>query len=280
MNKLILWLIVLLTFMQTGYSQNENSVLVASYNVRYDNPHDGVNSWPNRKEQVKALIQFHDFDIFGTQEAMIGQVDGIAELQQYAWYGKGRDDGEHAGEHCAIFYKKDRFQLLDSGDFWLSETPDKPTIGWDSRVNKRVCSWGRFLDLMAKKEFYFFSVHFDNLGAIARRESGKLMVVKIKEIAKDIPVVCVGDFNSLNESEQIKNMLTILKDSREISVLPPYGPVGTTNAFKFDAPMKDRIDYIFVSNGIDVLKYGTLTDSYDKKYPSDHLPIVAKIVIN
>lgn len=279
MKKILLLLIISMTLLQ-GYSKGKIPITVASYNIRYDNPHDGVNAWPNRKEQVKALIQFHDFDIFGTQEAMIGQIEGIAELQQYAWYGKGRDDGQHAGEHCAIFYKKDRFKLLESGDFWLSETPDKPTIGWDSKVNKRVCTWARFKDLKAKKEFYFISVHFDNIGAVARRESGKLMVSKIKEIAKDQPVICVGDLNSTPETEQVQNMLTILKDAREISALPPYGPVGTTNSFKFDAPMKNRIDYIFVSNQIDVLKYGALNDSYDQKYPSDHLPIVAHIVIN
>lgn len=279
MKKILLILVISMALLQ-GYSQGKNPVTVASYNIRYDNPHDGVNAWPNRKEQVKALIRFHDFDIFGTQEAMIGQIEGIAELQQYAWYGKGRDDGQHAGEHCAIFYKKERFELLESGDFWLSETPDKPTIGWDSRVNKRVCTWARFKDLKAKKEFYFISVHFDNLGAVARRESGKLMVSRIKEIAGNKPVICVGDLNSTPETEQVQNMLTILKDAREISALPPYGPVGTTNSFKFDAPMKHRIDYIFVSNQISVLKYGALNDSYDQKYPSDHLPIVAKIVIN
>lgn len=279
MKKILLILVISMALLQ-GYSQGKNPVTVASYNIRYDNPHDGVNAWPNRKEQVKALIQFHDFDIFGTQEAMIGQIEGIAELQQYAWYGKGRDDGQHAGEHCAIFYKKERFELLESGDFWLSETPDKPTIGWDSRVNKRVCTWARFKDLKSKKEFYFISVHFDNIGAVARRESGKLMVSKIKEIAGNKPVICVGDLNSTPETEQVQNMLTILKDAREVSALPPYGPVGTTNSFKFDAPMKHRIDYIFVSNQISVLKYGALNDSYDQKYPSDHLPIVAKIVIN
>lgn len=279
MKKILLLLVISMTLLQ-GYSRGKDPITVASYNIRYNNPHDGVNAWPNRKEQVKALIQFHDFDIFGTQEAMIGQIEGIAELQQYGWYGKGRDDGQHAGEHCAIFYKKDRFKMLDSGDFWLSETPDKPTIGWDSKIHKRVCTWARLRDLKTKKEFYFISVHFDNQGAVARRESAKLMVSKMKEIAGDKPVICVGDLNSTPETEQVQNMLTILKDAREVSAQPPYGPVGTTNSFKFDAPMKSRIDYIFVSNQIDVLKYGALNDSYDQKYPSDHLPIVAHIVIN
>lgn len=309
MKKLILLFAISVMLLQSGNSQNKNSILVASYNIRYDNPHDGVNGWANRKEHVKALIQFHDFDIFGTQEAMINQVNAIAELQQYSFYGHGRDDGKQAGEHCAIFYKKDRFKLLESGDFWLSETPDKPTIGWDSRVNKRICSWGRFRDLQSKKEFYFFSVHFDNLGAVARRESGKLMVIKIKEIAKNAPVICVGDLNSTPETEQIANMETILNDAYKVTILPPYGPEGTSSGFGYNpsrerrmdslavqarlrtggAPnasvpgrtRSHRIDYIFVSNQIKVLNYGVLTDFYGQQsYPSDHFPICSKIVIN
>jgi hypothetical protein len=136
--KSILILILLVMMSGSGYAKKNIPIWAATNNLRYDNVHDGINGWANRKEQVKKLIQFHDFDIFGTQEGLINQVKGIAELPQYNWIGKGRDDGKEAGEHCAIFYKKDRFKLLENGDFWLSETPDKPTIGWDSRVNKRV----------------------------------------------------------------------------------------------------------------------------------------------
>lgn len=121
MKKLLLLFVISLALLPAGYSKVNYLILVGSYNIRYDNPHDGINVWANRKEHVKALIQFHEWDIFGTQEAMINQVKDIAELQQYACYGKGRDDVREAGEHCAIFYKKDRFKLLVSGDFWLSE---------------------------------------------------------------------------------------------------------------------------------------------------------------
>ncbi len=186
-----LWLFALATFIvKISYAQKGNPIRVASYNLRYENPNDGENSWTNRKEHVKALIQFHDFDIFGTQEGLIGQLKGIAELQQYAFTGHGRDDGQDAGEHSAIFYKKDRFKLLNSGDFWLSQTPDKPTLGWDAQCCKRICSWGKFNDLKTRKEFYFFSVHFDHQGKEARRQSGYLMVQKIKEIAGKLPVDC------------------------------------------------------------------------------------------
>ena len=261
-------------------NDRESLILTASYNIRYENVHDGDNSWSNRKEPVKALIRFHDFDIFGIQEGVINQVRGIAELDQYGWIGKGREDGKEAGEHCAIFYKKDRFKLLDSGDFWLSETPEKPGLGWDAPHNIRITSWGKFKDMKTKKTFVFFSTHFDHMGKEARRQSGYLMVKKIQEIAGNYPVICVGDFNSLPDTEQVATMKTLLNDAYLVTEQPPYGPEGTTNGFKFDAPMKHRIDYIFVSKRIKVLKYGVLTDSYEQRYPSDHQPVVSLIKID
>lgn len=265
--------------MQTTYSQSSTPITVASYNLRYNTPNDGVNAWPNRKEMVKGLVQYHEFDVFGTQEALRGQLDDVAELKEFAFLGKGRDDGKQAGEHSAIFYRKDRLKVLDSGDFWLSETPEVPGKGWDATCCNRICSWAKFQDLKTKKQFYFFSVHFDHQGVKARQESGKLMVKKIKEIAGKTPTILVGDFNSTPETEQIKALQTILQDAHDVTKQPPYGPEGTFNAFKFDAPMKQRIDYIFVSNQIDVLKYGVLTDAKEQRYPSDHQPVVAKVVI-
>jgi len=278
MKRIILSLIVC-AFVQCLFAQKNPSLNIATYNLRYDNPGDSLNSWSHREEKVKALIRFHEFDIFGTEEGLINQIKDIAELNEYAYTGKGRDDGKEAGEHSAIFYKKDRFQLLSSGDFWLSETPGKPGLGWDAKCCNRICSWGKFKDLLSKKEFFFFCVHFDHQGVIARKESGKLMVKKIKEIAKDATAICVGDFNSTPETEQIQAMQTILGDAYKVTETPPYGPVGTFNAFKFDAPMKTRIDYIFVSKGIKVLKYGVLTDAQDQRYPSDHQPVMIKAVL-
>lgn len=273
-------LLILLTTCSVFCINAQDAALnIATYNLRYNNANDGINAWPNRKENVKALVRYHDFDIFGTQEALIGQLKDLTELEEYDYYGKGRDDGGQAGEHSAIVFKKQRFKVLQSGDFWLSETPGKPGKGWDATCCNRICSWVKFRDLKSKKEFYFFNVHFDHQGVQARRESGKLMVKKIKEIAGNAPVICTGDFNSTPETEQILDMQTILKDSYKVSEMPPYGPVGTFNAFKFDAPMKDRIDFIFVSNSIKVLKYGTLTDAKDQRYPSDHQPVVIKAII-
>lgn len=261
-------------------AQKNAPITIATYNIRYDNPGDSLNAWPHRKENVKALVRFYDFDIFGTQEGLIHQIKGLEEMSEYSRTGVGRDDGKEAGEHSAIFYKKDRFQLLQSGNFWLSETPEKPGKGWDATCCNRICSWAKFKDNATKKEFYFFCVHFDHQGVEARRESGKLMVKKIKEIAKNTPAICVGDFNSTPETEQIKEMQTLLKDVHNVTQTPPYGPEGTFNAFKFDAPMKHRIDYIFVSPAITVHKYGVLTDAKDQRYPSDHQPVMISATIN
>lgn len=252
-------------------------IKVASYNLRMDTPRDSLNAWPHRKENVKALIRYHDFDIVGTQEGFLHQLNDLLEMPGYAYFGAGRDDGKQAGEHSAILYKKDRFNIIDSGNFWLSETPDKPGLGWDATCCNRICSWVKFVDKEARQEFYVFNVHFDHQGVVARQESGKLMVSKIKEIAKDAPVICTGDFNSTPETEQIKGMGAILRDAYEVSKMPPYGPIGTTNSFRFTAPMRHRIDYVFVSKHFEVSKYAVLTDAKDQRYPSDHLPVVATI---
>ena len=273
--------ILSITFGYTFARSRSNSpLIVATYNLRYDNPKDGVNIWPNRKEMVKDLIRFHEFDIFGTQEGLINQLNDLLELKEFAYTGHGRDDGKEAGEHSAIFYRKDRLKLITSGDFWFSETPGQPSYGWDAQKHRRICSWGKFRDLQTSKEFYFFSAHFDNSGVVAKKESGKLIVRKIQEIAGNAPVFFVGDLNSTPGTEQIQTIKSLLRDSRQVSATPPYGPIGTTNGFKFDSPMTELIDYIFVSKQIDILKYGVLTDSKEQRYPTDHLPVVVKAIIN
>ncbi|MDR0836062.1 MAG: endonuclease/exonuclease/phosphatase family protein [Tannerella sp.] len=277
MNIRTLVIFILCLCSLTTTAQKKKDIRVATYNLRNNNTEDGINAWPHRKDNVKALIQYHDFDIFGTQEGLIDQLKDLAEMPEYAYYGKGRDDGKEGGEHSAIFYKKDRFTVLESGDFWLSVTPDIPGKGWDATCCNRICSWVKFKDANTRKEFYFFSVHFDHEGVVARKESGKLMVSKIKEITKGAPAISVGDFNSTPETEQIQAMRTILNDSREISVMPPYGPEGTFNGFQFDAALDFFIDYIFVSKAFTVHKYAVLTDAKEQRYPSDHLPVVVDL---
>jgi len=278
MKILLLPLFFLISLTGLLKAQSSDPINVATYNLRFNNPADGENAWPNRKEAVKNLIRYHEFDIFGTQEGLLDQLNDLLEMKEFAYTGHGRDDGKGSGEHSAIFYRKDRFTLLKSGDFWLSETPDQPSLGWDAKI-RRICSWAAFLDQKTKKEFYFFCVHFDHQGVIARQESGKVMVRMIPKIAGNHPVICVGDFNSLPDTEQIQAMHTILKDAYQASAIPPYGPVGTFNGFDINAPLKERIDFLFVSPTILVLKYGALDDRIGQRYPSDHLPVAVRVEV-
>jgi endonuclease/exonuclease/phosphatase family metal-dependent hydrolase len=252
---------------------------VASYNLRLDTPNDLENAWPNRKEMVKSLVLFHDFDIFGTQEGFKHQLDGILETGVYKYVGHGRDDGQDAGEHSAILYKPAKYKLLESGDFWYSETPEVPGKGWDAVCCNRICSWAKFKDIKSGKQFYFFNSHFDHQGQKARLESSKLLISKIKQLAGGLPVISTGDFNAVPDSEPVKTILNdgLLKDSYSLSELTPYGPAGTFQSFKMDAPLENRIDYIFVTDKIRILKYGVLTDFFKGRFPSDHCPVVADL---
>jgi endonuclease/exonuclease/phosphatase family metal-dependent hydrolase len=251
---------------------------VATYNLRMDTPADSANAWSYRKEAVKALIRYHDFDLVGTQEGFLHQLQDICELPGYAYIGAGRDDGKDAGEHSAILYKTDKFTVVESGNFWLRETPDTPGLGWDATCCNRICSWARFHENGSGAEFYFFNVHFDHQGVVARQESGKLMIQKITEIAADSPVIVTGDFNSTPETEQIKALSAFLSDSRSVTEQSPYGPKGTFNR-RFSNPIGDnRIDYIFVNAAFHVNKYAVLTDyRVFPFYPSDHQPVVVEL---
>lgn len=252
---------------------------IASYNIRYDNEHDGLDAWKHRKEMVKSLIQFHDFDIFGTQEGLKNQLEDIAELESYSYFGKGRDDGKDAGEHSVIFYKTDIFELLDSGDFWFSETPDKPSKGWDATCCNRICTWGKFQHKESSKEFFVFNSHFDHEGEEARRNSSLLLLQKIEEIAKNKSVFCIGDFNAFPSDEPMKIMYKkdVLSDSYKISKAKPYGTFATFNDFKIEHNKEERIDYIWVSKDITVNKYGTLNEIQHGHFPSDHYPIMINV---
>lgn len=249
---------------------------VATYNLRLNNEGDGLNAWPHRRAAVMALIRYHEFDVFGTQEGQPEQIDELAAMTEFSHVGVGRDDGRREGEHSAIFYRNTRFKALSHGDFWLSETPDLPSKGWDARCCNRLTTWVQLRDSANGRNFYVFSSHFDHEGEVARRESAKLLLNRIGKIAGKAPVINLGDFNSTPDTGQIRLMQAALRDAYLVSQTPPYGPVGTFNDFKIDAPMKDRIDYLFFSRQFRVLKYGVLSDSYAGRFPSDHHPVLVK----
>jgi len=252
---------------------------IATYNVRYDNPRDTGNLWLNRAPVVAALIRFHDFDIFGTQEALKNQLDDISNaLPQYNRYGAGRDDGKDKGEHSAIFYKKDEFNLLKKGDFWLSQTPEKPSLGWDATCCNRICSWVYLQHKKSGKKFYFCNAHYDHQGVLARKESSKLIQQKIKDIAGNEPVIFTGDLNGSHSSEPYQTIANsgILKDSYK-EVKYPYANNASFNAFGATKNRADIIDHLFITNHFTVHKWGILTDTYHGKYPSDHFPVLAEV---
>lgn len=252
---------------------------IGTYNVRYDNPQDAGNLWVDRAPVVANLLRFHDFDIFGTQEALKNQLDDISRaLPHYARYGVGRNDGVDKGEHSAIFYKKDRFKLLNKGDFWLSQTPDKPSLGWDATCCNRICSWVYLQDLQTKKKFYVFNAHYDHQGVQARQESSKLILNKIREIAGKSPVILTGDFNGDHQSNWYQAIANsgLLKDTYRL-VEHPYVNNASFNAFGKQSDRKEIIDHIFVTDGFRVRKWGVLTDTYHGKFPSDHFPVLVKL---
>jgi endonuclease/exonuclease/phosphatase family metal-dependent hydrolase len=254
-------------------------ITLATYNIRLQTTADSGNLWVNRAPMVSALIRFHGFDVFGTQEGFLNQLNDIKKnLPDFDFYGVGRDDGREAGEHCAIFYKKDRFTLLNKGDFWLSETPDQPSKGWDGKCCNRICTWVQLQDKQTGKKFYYFNAHFDHEGVTARRESSKLIIQKVQEIAGKQPVIVSGDFNCNQQSDpyQLFTNSTIVEDSfRKVNF--PYGNNGTYNGFGKTVGSTEIIDHIFVSSHFSVGKWGILSDSYLGKYPSDHFPVMATL---
>lgn len=276
MKRTLILLFICLSILNVASAQKNIPINVISYNIRLNTASDGINAWPNRKDNVKALVKFYDTDILCVQEALPEQFDALLENTDFDVVGVGRDDGKRKGEFSAVYFNKIRFIKKDGGTFWLSLTPDVPSKGWDAALN-RVCSWVRLYDKFNKKEFLVFNTHYDHVGVQARIESAKLIKQKIQEIAPKLPVVFTGDLNVTPETEAITTIKSFLTDTKEISVEPPYGPTGTFNAFKWDSPLKDKIDYIFVNKAFKVQKFAVLSDSKDKRYYSDHLPVFVKL---
>lgn len=270
-----------LALMMLLISAEAQQLKVATYNLRYDNPKDTGNLWKDRAPIVASLIRYHDFDIFGTQEGLKNQLDDIINiLPQYTRYGVGRNDGIDKGEHSAIFYKKDVFELLKKGDFWLSETPDKPSMGWDATCCNRICSWVYLQHKKSKKKFYVFNAHYDHQGVQARKESSKLILRKIKQIAGNEPVIITGDLNSAHTSEAYLTIANsgLFKDTYR-QVKYPYANNASHNGFGSTKDRKDIIDHIFTTRHFTTQKWGLLTDTYHGKYPSDHFPVLADLVL-
>lgn len=261
-----------------SFSAQAVDLKVMTWNIRFNNPDDGENAWPLRRSHVIDLIRFHSPDVFGLQEALLDQVNDIAAyLPGYDWVGVGRNDGINGGEYSPIFYNSKRFQLKQQGWFWLSDTPDGPSTGWDAAL-PRICTYVLLEEYDTHKNFWVFNTHFDHVGVKAREESAKLILKKIQDFNEDkLPVILTGDLNSEPKDEPVDRILRRMRDTKEATEEPAYGPEGTFNDFDFNSPLDKRIDYIFVNRKLDVRKYGVLTDSYNQHYPSDHLPVYSEV---
>ncbi|NML57838.1 endonuclease/exonuclease/phosphatase family protein [Chryseobacterium cheonjiense] len=267
--------IVCMMMFALGFSQD---LKVMSFNIRLNVDSDKENAWTNRKQDVADLLSYYHPDYFGVQEALPEQMKDIKNaLKNYDYVGVGRDDGKEKGEFSAIFYDAGRLQVIKSGTFWLSETPEKPSKGWDAALN-RICTYALFKDKKSEKEFLALNLHFDHIGNVARVKSSELILKKIKELnPKNLPVTVSGDFNLTEDSEPIKIMSQNMKDSFYHSETKHYGPKGTFTAFNVNEIPKDRIDYIFVK-GFKIKSHRHINDRRENLlYPSDHFPVLADL---
>jgi len=263
----------------------EKTVNVMTFNIRMDNQEDGINNWKFRKEYAANLIKFHDADIVGAQEVLNNQFNDLIErLPAYNHIGVGRTDGKKEGEACAIFFRKDRFKIYESGTFWLSEDINAIGVkGWDAAC-ERIATWAILEDNNTGKKFFFLNTHLDHKGVIARREGAKLILRKTKELSKGFPIIVTGDFNATKTDEPIQIITDEknpehLSDSKENAELK-YGPEWTCHNFG-RTPLKQRpiIDYLFIKGNFTVLKHGVLSENMGTLYPSDHSPVMATILI-
>lgn len=260
------------------FANAQTELTVLTYNLRFDNPDDGEDAWPKRRDFLAGQLRFHAPDVFGVQEALLRQLQYLDEqLPAYGRVGVGRDDGKEGGEYSALYYRKSRFGLLDSGTFWLSTTPDVPSKGWDAAL-PRICTFAHLYDSVSNRKIWVFNTHFDHLGKQARSESASLILQKIKEKNPGSePVIVMGDLNSEPGEEPVTVLNSALYDTRAVSEEPFFGPQGTFNGFRFHEPVTRRIDYIFLSGkNLIVRQHAVLSDSRDCHYPSDHLPVLAK----
>ena len=281
MNKLTTLFLALLL----SCSLSAQQLYVGTYNIRYNNPNDEKegNAWAQRCPQLCDFINFEQPEIFGTQEVLVDQLhDLIKGLDGYGYIGVGRDDGKEKGEYAAIFYKKDQLSLLDSGNFWLSPTPERASLGWDAACI-RICTWGKFQDKISGKQFYFFNTHMDHVGTVARRESARLILKRINQLSKGLPTILTGDFN-VDQTDEIYQFFSnsgVLRDCYT-NALQRMAPTGTWNDFMQDSRSKSRIDHIFVSSDFKVPHYAIFTNSYwlgkSRRNISDHYPVMVKLI--
>jgi len=280
-------LLVFTIILLSGCRKNGDdfNIKVITFNIRYDNPNDGINAWPNRAGIVCDFLKNEKPDLLGLQEALWYQYEQIdSAIAGYSSVAIGRDDGKKKGEMNPVFYNVNRFDFVRDNTFWLSETPDKPgSKAWGSSL-PRIVTWIELTDKLTHKSLFYFNTHFAHDSDSARTMSAEMLLNTVKQITGKNDFVITGDFNMSSDSKAY-SILTekllsshLLQDSYVISETKPFGPAWTTNSFK-DEPGKERIDYIFVRNGIKVLDNSTVIKKEGAVFISDHWPVKATILL-
>lgn len=273
--------IVLFAWIGCGPQRSEQIIKVMTYNVRFDNPADGINAWPNRIPLNQEYMNQEMPDIVGMQENLHHQnLDLLRIMPGYAYVGTGRDDGKEGGEFSPVFYRTDVFELLDNSQFWLSETPDVPgSIGWEA-VLPRIVTWAKLKHSQTGMELFVFNTHYSHVSDLARRKSMEFMSDKINEIAGEHPVIVLGDFNITKGSDLYHHMVAHLKENNGLlnaeylSQKPVTWADATFNAFRDDIDPR-VIDYIFVDENFEVLSYAVDIVKDGEIFISDHWPVKA-----
>jgi|APSaa5957512622_1039677.scaffolds.fasta_scaffold42605_1 endonuclease/exonuclease/phosphatase family metal-dependent hydrolase len=281
----ILFIIIFALFLSNCEWVGSNSCRIMTYNIRYDDPNAGENSWENRKGYVISLIDSLKPQIFGLQEAMIHQIYDIHEkLPTYKWVGNGRDDGKTKGEFTAIFYNDEELEIIRASTFWCSQTPGLPGIGWDAAYYRTV-TWVEIKNKKTENHFIVMNTHFDHIGEIARVQSARLVKRVINDLFPNFPVILMGDFNVIPESEPYAIITggsdqaeddRIIQDSYSIAS-ERTKLTGTFNGFDIYSEYQYPIDYIFVTTNIQVNSYQVVKQKFENRYPSDHFPVVVDV---
>lgn len=256
----------------------DQGMKIMTYNIKYDNVNDTINNWNDRRAALVELIKHYEASFIGTQEVLHRQLTYIdSSLTDFAYIGVGRDDGKQKGEYSPIHYDSTRFRVLINKTFWLSETPDKISVGWDAAM-ERVCTYGLFEEKATGKKLYVFNTHFDHIGKVAREKSAALIFQKIEEVNKEnLPVVLMGDLNLTPDQVPIQFLQRKLSDGQSITQKAFYGPTGTFNGFNPQMKLDRRIDYIFVKD-FKVKSYIHIDDRMENnKHISDHLPVLTTL---
>jgi endonuclease/exonuclease/phosphatase family metal-dependent hydrolase len=256
---------------------------VVTYNIRFANPADGEDYWPNRVDAVSDFLR--GFDLIGLQEVTSAQFEQLKErLKEFDCYGLGRDDGKSGGEHAAVFFRRERLEPIAQGTFWLSETPDQVGVkGWDAAL-PRTCTWLVLQQRGSDHRLWFANTHFDHRGSKARTESAKLIRRLTQQRRDGLPAIVLGDFNCRPGSEPYQALTDAaisdvrpLVDARAVTLQPPAGPNSTWNGFR-EIVADQIIDHIFVDGPLKVRTLEVLDPRTEAgRFASDHLPVAASI---